>query len=488
MKKPSNENILNFYQSDLSIFYKIDDEETLIWNEDFLNQYWLNFSKFIELNGNEIEGLTIPKCSHSALVKGLFDLELDEIIFSNCVFLDEVYFENLKIKKVMFSSCTFDERLAFASYNFDLIEIKSSTFGKSLEFYNCEISTVRLSFNKIFDSIYLKDSIIFKTFIMDYLSVGESINVEKCTLSPSLESEISGIQAINKNIITYKDFSIVEKHRNNFIKILNGNIKKEFFLKTIIDKDELIFYINRLADSELGMVKDELIRKINIIDYEYKYITYEPVIKFENLVITHPITFYSINLKNFYFRNSNIEKVIFSNCDWNITDRLVLAEEYIKNGTQIENQFRQLKRIFSKDHNWSMSGLAYISEMKMTRRRLGYSIDEGKRYLSKDALEYLIYFFYEKIGGYTQNFIRPLTIFLISTFIVFPLIYVYFEPVTEIQYDFAFALKKSVSNAFPIVKLDGNKYTYWSLKAFQIIFSTILLTFIVLGLRKRFKQ
>tara|TARA_R110002051_G_scaffold300219_1_gene367551 strand:+ start:8541 stop:10004 length:1464 start_codon:yes stop_codon:yes gene_type:complete len=487
MKKPSNENILNFYQSDLSIYYNIDKEGVLIWNEDFLNQYWHNFSKFIELNGNELEGLTIPKCSHLALTHGLFDLELDELIFSNCIFLDEVYFENLKIKKVMFSSCTFDERLAFSSYNFDL-EIKSSTFGKSLEFYNCEINTFRLSHNKIFDSIYLKDSIVFKTFIMDYLSVGESISVEKCTLSPSLESEISGIEAINKNIITYKDFSIVEKHKSDFIKKPNDDGKEGFSLKFLINKDEFINYVNKLPDSELGMVKEELIRKINIIDYEYKYTSYEPVIKLENVVITHPITFYSINLKNFYFRNSNIEKVIFSNCDWNITDRLVLAEEYIKSGTQIENQFRQLKRIFSKDHNWSMSGFAYISEMKMTRRRLGYSIDDGKRYLSKDALEYIIYFFYEKIGGYTQNFTRPLTIFLISTFIVFPLIYVYFEPVTEIKYDFTFALKKSISNAFPIVKLDGNIYTYWSLKAFQIIFSTILLTFIVLGLRKRFKQ
>ena len=146
---------------------KIDKEGAIIWNENFLNQYWLNFSKFIELNGNELEDLTIPKCSHSALTQGLFDLELDELIFSNCTFLDEVYFENLKIKKVMFSYCTFDERLAFSSYNFDLIEIKSSTFGKSLEFYNCEINTIRLSYNKIFDSIYMKDSTIFKTFIIN---------------------------------------------------------------------------------------------------------------------------------------------------------------------------------------------------------------------------------------------------------------------------------------------------------------------------------
>ena len=64
----------------------------------------------------------------------------------------------------------------------------------------------------------------------------------------------------------------------------------------------------------------------------------------------------------------------------------------------------------------------------------------------------------------------------------------FLEPIPEDLYNLPISLKKSIANAIPIIKFDPKKYQYWSLKAFQTFFSTILLAFIILGLRKRFKQ
>ena len=109
------------------------------------------------------------------------------------------------------------------------------------------------------------------------------------------------------------------------------------------------------------------------------------------------------------------------------------------------------------------------------------------RYFTKKSLEYAVYYTYCFLGGYAQNFARPLSIFLISTFIGFPLIYFFTEVSSVGMFNLPEAFRKSISNSLPLIN-SGLNHQLWVLETFQIIFSSILLTFIILGLRKRFKQ
>ena len=200
------------------------------------------------------------------------------------------------------------------------------------------------------------------------------------------------------------------------------------------------------------------------------------------------LTFYSINLTHFHFGNSNVENLKFLNCEWNVTNRLVIAEDNINIGDQVENQYRQLKRIFNTEENWHMYSLAYISEMEVTKRKLGYFLDEYKvKYFSKYGLEYLIFQFYSNFGSYAQNYIRPLTIYILSTILIFPILYMFLEVNEFNVFSYPESLEKSISNSLPFIKTEL-KYESWTLKFCQTLFSTIIFTFTILGFRNRFKQ
>ena len=73
-----------------------------------------------------------------------------------------------------------------------------------------------------------------------------------------------------------------------------------------------------------------------------------------------------------------------------------------------------------------MSGKAYKSEMEMRKKR---HFLNGNFFSFAGIESYshnLIFWVYKIFSGYTQNYLRPLIIIIISTFIIFPFLYYLF--------------------------------------------------------------
>jgi len=499
MKKLTDQEVLDsFYKvmPDYCLRRERNEDE---WDDDILKFYWSNFSRFIELTGNELKDLHFPKLDAHLLSEDTFSSKIKELKFYNCTFFDEAYFKELNLEKIEFSFCTFNTKLSFADFSLDVLLIINSSIGEGLSLFNNYVKSFTFNSCKIFDSIYINDTVFSYEFKIDNLSIGGSISFENCYLSTEKEGILTGVTNIDINLLDFKWFSLIENIKSGLQQKMSSEDINSYILSyhyALLDKKSLIDYVERELNSgrELSANKEELIQKIGVL-YDLKYLNSEvsTSIHFENVIVTEPFTLHWLSLENFGFLNSEIEKIKFSSCDWNIKNRLILASEGYK--SDIENQYRQLKRMFAKEQDWEMSGYAYISEMEMRRERLGYEIDSDRqhllrfifRYFNSKALEYVVYSLYGFLGGYTQNFARPLSIFLISTFLLFPCFYLFLEPSPNGVYSLTISIQKSVANSLPLIKTDYN-YQYWWLRTLQIIFSSTLLAFIVLGLRKRFKQ
>ncbi|MFY0630464.1 MAG: pentapeptide repeat-containing protein [Flavobacteriaceae bacterium] len=478
----SDDHILRLFKTRIHSFKHItyDGEQ---WTYELLEAYHQYFSRFLKLNGNKLDNVVFPKLETSFFSQDIFNSVSGELIFSNCLFLDGAYFQGLTIENIQFENCMFEGSLSFDACEITKIEIKSSIFSEYLSvFGRSTIKSLSIDYCKVFGSISFKGTYFEEKFNLSNTSIANSISFEKTKFITEEESLITGIRDLDLEKMDYEWFSKIKEIENQYRYIKEKRNNTIFDFAYSIKKEDLLTFIFK-SPSFTDEEKIEYEEKVGYyLNPPLK--THKPVISFENTIVIKPLTFYWLNLENFSFPGSSIEEIIFSNCDWNIKNRLILGNE---KHIEIENQYRQLKRIFTKKQDWEMSGLAYISEMEMRKKRLGYEVDDGKRYLSKDALEYLIYSFYSFFGGYTQNFARPLFFFLLFTFILFPSIYFLSEPNSSEVFNLLESFEKSISNAFPFIESEYQTENWW-LKTLQIIFSSTLLAFIILGLRKRFKQ
>ena len=481
MKTSLNEEFLKTYSFNLTELYKNNKKGDKIWNEEKLEQYWNHFSNGIDRANAVINNLTIPKNTNYPLIS-----EIDKITFNNCIFIDDFDFKNTSIKKFSFTSCTFEGYVSFESIEINDINIYDSVFGKSISIKNSSIFNISIKASKVFDSFYIKNCKVLESLKFLSLSIGDNIHIEDSILTGQKKAFFSYINGIKKNAINFEKYYSVKKLIDSYHNFKKNNSQNTFLdIFSITDKSELTNFVFEQKDK----LQTDHISLIENIENYFNHLNYleKPNIYFKDIILESEVIFTRLNLHYFRFENTNIEYMKFIDCNWKINNRLILSEEEYS-WMLIENQYRQLKKAFANNQDWKMSGLAYISEMEMHKKRLGYKIDEHKRYISKDSLEYLIYLIYGSLGGYAQNFIRPLTIFLLSTFIFFPILYLFNESTPEGSYNLSLSLKKSIAKAMPLIKFNYKEHHSWYLKAFQTFFSTILLTFIILGLRKRFKQ
>src|SRR5690606_36402709 len=183
-----------------------------------------------------------------------------------------------------------------------------------------------------------------------------------------------------------------------------------------------------------------------------------------------------------FFTGSDIANLNFSSCNWNANYRLLMKDELEKKEDlkSLENLYRQLKKVFEENKDWELSGKAYVSEMYIRKKRL---------WKEKNYLSWMIFSFYDFIGGFTQDYIKPLKWYFLFTFIVFPLYYLNFDcrNRTFIIAEFGFcnleqAFQKSISSSLPFLKTDL-VYDNWWVKALQTLLCGIILTFFILALR-----
>lgn len=291
-------------------------------------------------------------------------------------------------------------------------------------------------------------------------------------------------------------------------------------------QDSIFFFKSKFARKSF-FYKTEFWFQANFIETEFSDTVFQEIaigekdLLFEEIV---PIGFPSISFidsklnQNVVFRKSNMTAISFFrtdltnakffHCDWTceksnriqfLGENFVDNEEiYLENRSftfeELEDVYRQIKKVFEANKNSELSGYAYTSEMEMRRKRLW---KEGS-YISC-----FFYWFYSFFAGYTQNFIRPFIILSLSVLIVFPFIYFVVDchfividlksvNVPTIQNnqlnDFCGnSFRKSIEASFPFIK-STLKSKYWGIVYFETILNSTFLTFFILALRKRFKQ
>ncbi|WP_231891907.1 MULTISPECIES: pentapeptide repeat-containing protein [Tenacibaculum] len=233
------------------------------------------------------------------------------------------------------------------------------------------------------------------------------------------------------------------------------------------------------------------------------------------------VVFREVNLKKTSFTEADITEVKFKNCIWNEEKgRIIFDNESdvtkvkFENGfwdkqkrmfvrknklpfnnespyKEQENLYRELKINFENSKDWELAGKAYVSEMEM-RKKTFYDefVKSIKNFQVLEAViafvNYFLFSFYKYLGGYTQNYIRPL-FFFIGLFLVSLFMYSDCFSLNDYCECSFIPWKEAIDASLPFFKPSNNsEHLKWIY--FQKIFSSILLTFLILGLRKRFKQ
>lgn len=369
----------------------------------------------------------------------------NNISFTKCIFEKEFRIRGQHfLKNFNISDCHFhgDFHILFSSFK-GLSYIHSSTFYKNFNYVlNTHFGRLDIASNTFNNLTFLGQNTYFSNL--------------------SFSNEVNGKITFNTN--TYKSgFSLHHSFLNH----------SSFF------QDEKYSSAN-FQDIEFSNKKHSF-EKIHLSD--------KSTIKFRNALFPKSAIFHNCDIYKMSFTNSDVTEVKFSSCNWDSKRRLIIFDEKEKKDSiielkQLENLYRQFKKNFENFKDWELSGKAYISEMTIRKKR---------HWKEKNYLSWWIFLIYDCLGAYTQDYIRPLKWFLLLSSLVFPFYYTLFEnfnlfhlyPYADFSISNAF--KKSFAAAIPLIKTDLIYYNWW-MQSLQVILSTILLTFFVLALRKRFKQ
>lgn len=453
------------------------------WNLDKVRRFWKEFEDHkIQKEDYNFEGFVFPIfrknrrgyyfSSNSGFKKN--------VSFSNVTFEDTAYFNrtsefsgdfimnNVHLKDklnfhgarffgtVKIRNCTVDGDIDFVATYFKYASFYDVICKGNLDFRSAQITK----------AISFASTNISGVFLLDNITVEKEIYLKK--------SQFNDVVSLNETAIK-SDFRIVDCNFNSAFNIVESGIDKFQLLNVIFDAQF------KMLKCSLGyaIVEDTIFDSIFLSQINFQEPElYPAIIGFLNIDFPNKSKFERLNLKEVTFNFCELSTIKFRNCVWNVKNRIILEEEEL-NLLDSENHYRQLKSGFKSVNNWELSGNAYVSEMEMRKLRLY----KEKRYVS-----WFIYWFYDKFGSYTQNFLRPFYLFLLFTFIVFPLIYFFFDTTFFLFSEVSKSYQKSVASALPFLKSDLLEDSNWWLKSFQTFFSGILLTFFILALRKRFKQ
>jgi len=481
-EKANSNNIERIFFTDLSSLYYIDLEGKRVWDDDDLKIYWNFFKLYVE-KGGKLENLTIAPCHTQSFTKSIsHDIKLN---FEKCDFIGEMLI--LRESSTTFKDCIFYENLTVQNSG-GVMLIERCVFSEMINFFHARLDSLIISRNSFYGSLSIKETTINKLFsVKDNFIKGEFSIIKPKFLGE--KNNVSNLHEIGDKFLEFQTHIGVLKLQREYEKtLIDPNNPFSFQTYKSLSEENLVEYVKNESHLKKPEMLETILDKVHIFYNQYLFLDDNPSIRIVDLnVELSELVFYRIGLANFSF-DSNLQRVEFNECDWDIKSRLILKEEERYKNERVEKQYRQLKRIFTNNQNWEMSGYAYSSEMEMRYRRLGRELDERKNYISSKGLEFLVYLFYGRIGGYTVNFVRPLAIFLILTFLIFPFIYGFLEPEDTMILDLPSGLKKSILGGFPIIKLTNIESDLWLLRTFQAILSVILIAFIILGLRKRFKQ
>jgi len=477
--------------------------------------------------------LIFSNCKFQSQADFSFGFYNKDIQFINCIFEDSLFYHNSIISgNFIINSCKF-----YNSVNFN-----SSIFNKNFNIYNSSLNKESLiidatfhndviiyetifskntSFNKskfkknleINQSNFVGKVIFFKTEIFE-IEIKNTSFEDKLTLHKTLinskgtfnnvyfsKEEITSFEYLKKldlKVLTFEEYEALHYLFKSYddLKILNDNFSalsgnnskkipsfKEHITKTISNPNLKIKFnsLNKLNEKEL-MTKFKLF-------LDGKCYLRNPNLSFHFIEFNSNFYFREINLSNTSFLKSDISEIKFRDCEFKITERLYLLDEISKKTgyKELETLYRHLKKSFERDKNWELMDKSYVSEMKMKQNYL---------YKQKEYFTWSMYKFYEIFASYTQDFIRPFIWYIISTLLIFPVSYylnylirnnIYsFSEIKTLSWNIPHYLQLSFAASLPLINTNL-AYSSWWIQTLQIIFSTILITFFIFALRRRFR-
>lgn len=217
---------------------------------------------------------------------------------------------------------------------------------------------------------------------------------------------------------------------------------------------------------------------------------------FTNVELHNKIIFRRIHFHNTNFYITNITKEVrFEECKWDGNYRLKLFKKekgFFKKDIyeDYQERYRQLKLNYANFQEWNTSGKAYRSEMYAKQWLTFFEIFNYKKWFAIPVriIEFLMSAFYGLFSGYTQSITKPFVWLIVSTVFIFPLFYNNCSLIEIFTCNYFDKLKLSAENTFPFFKFNSDSNSYFWVTFTQKIFSSTLLAFFILALRKRFKQ
>ncbi|MEO1033631.1 MAG: pentapeptide repeat-containing protein [Bacteroidota bacterium] len=224
---------------------------------------------------------------------------------------------------------------------------------------------------------------------------------------------------------------------------------------------------------------------------------YQIHFNFHRVELNNMVNFIGVHFHKTNFFRANIPKDLrFEECRWAGSRRLVLWKEnkifklWNRKSSQFENyieRYRQIKLNYASFQEWELSGKAYRSEMYIRQWLAFFEIFNYKKPLMIPIriIEFLMSSFYGIFSGYTQSITKPFIWLILSTALIFPFFYSECQLIELFNCNYYEILEISAKNTFPFYRLENGNF--W-IALIQKIFSSTLLAFFILALRKRYKQ
>jgi len=284
------------------------------------------------------------------------------------------------------------------------------------------------------------------------------------------------------------DFKGVRFKVSKEVKFIDTQFSSEaFFIQTNFSKENRTIF-------HYCFKKEQLVKGSDRI---YSPTTYQIEFNFSGVEFNGMMNFRGIHFHKTDFLRANISKDIrFEECKWRGSRRLVLWKENTifkilnRSKESFENyleRYRQIKLNYASFQEWELSGKAYRSEMYIRQWLSFFEIFNYKKPLMIPIriIEFLMSSFYGIFSGYTQSITKPFIWLILSTVLIFPFFYNECKLIELFSCNYSDVLEMSAKNTFPFYRLGDNNF--W-IALIQKIFSSTLLAFFILALRKKYKQ
>jgi len=469
------------------------------WDSELVNLFWVVFSKYIITlrNTTSSDSITINGIHFPIFNNKEYDSEKERnpnmeyfsttsnhyfidcfIVFKECKFYESADFSNFTFNKhLQFMGCNFSKGLNFDGSIFrgDLNLISNNFLNKG----NIDIINTSL---KEGGAIRILLTTGFPNLFIDKIELNGELDIQ--------DSKLDKFHLKNKNTILHKNVIIkrTQFQRVDFFEVtFNMNLN---FVSNTINEHFLIRDVNFNGISKFLNSKGEF------------------NLRFESLELDENVRFVDFYLEKLKVKDTNLRNVSLLDCKWNSKERLIIENETTENEFgKSEVIYRQLKSNFENSKHYDLCAKAYQSELRMRHKKL-FKLTLKKNpfciVFSSSTYECILYWVYRVLSNYNRSVVRPLSLLILLTFFIGPLIYYYFE--SDIYYwgfkipdnfslDFwqekaftniGIAFKKSCETALPILK-NKEEIQCWVFQYTQSVISSILLTFFIIGVRNKMK-